>query len=173
MIRSVTKALAKPSLHINTQLHSRVFPTTIQANFSLLSNNGNSHSHTNDYLNKVSLTASFSRHFAARKKVEELVIPSNPSLRGRRMTSDDERKSEKLSDLRFKRVSDEMSIQNSQSFFMKCKELLPDSAIADLVQKIDRFKEKLITEQREGQEAKIEESFLKACERLFDKCKEV
>lgn len=88
------------------------------------------------------------------------------------VTSDDERRSEKGSDLRFKRVSDEMSIQNSQSFFMKCKELLPDSAIADLVQKIDRFKDKLITEQTEGQQAKVEESFLKSCERLFDKCKQ-
>jgi len=52
---------------------------------------------------------------------------------------------------------------------MKCKELLPDEAIEDLVHKIESYKAKLLSDLPKGKDASAEKSFLNGCLKLFEK----
>jgi len=112
-------------------------------------------------MTKASLINSYSRGFASKNLKMSIKETENP----------DETKNplKKFDDsLKFVKVTHEKSEQNSQSFFMKCMELLPESAIPELIQKIEVFKTKFIA--GSGRlSATDEKTFLTSCQKLFDK----
>lgn len=71
--------------------------------------------------------------------------------------------------LKFHKVTDERSQQNSQSFFMKCMELLPESAVPELIQKIEVFKSKWLSGPAMHPSAADEHNFLTFCQKFFEK----
>jgi len=176
MIRTITKTLHQQSFLFNSKLSSYSVPAALQSNL-LSSNSIGKCFHNHQTMTKASLINSYSRGFASKNLKMSIKETENPDE-----TKDPLKKFGKgpflvnnfnpfLDDsLKFVKVTHEKSEQNSQSFFMKCMELLPESAIPELIQKIEVFKTKFIA--GSGRlSATDEKTFLTSCQKLFDKRK--
>lgn len=161
MIRLITKTLPKQALNPSTKLPFQSIPFNLQSNSSILHNEPINNRYT-QMIEKVHLTYSFSRHFASKAKKVATPEPENTEKSKAAAKSPDVR-------LKFHKVTDERSQQNSQSFFMKCMELLPESAIPELTQKIEVFKSKWLSGAAMHPSAADEHHFLSSCQKFFEK----